>query len=62
MRKILTIQYPGSHISMKGLAKTKTLEDETEEIIEWKTFELAFVPILYGEQSNDRNAQEVTEE
>ncbi len=47
--EILTIQYPSSCISMKGLAKTKTLEDGTEEIVEWKTLELAFVrPPLVG--------------
>lgn len=47
--KIITLQYPTSPISMKGLAKTKILENGTEEIIEWETLELAFIiPPNYG--------------
>ena len=47
--EILTLQ-TSSCISMKGLAKTKTLQDGTIIITEWKTLELVLVPSLpYGD-------------
>lgn len=50
--EITTLQYPNSCISMKGLAKTVTLQDGTVLIKKFEILQLAFIqPPNYGKQS-----------